>query len=160
MKIEYGRDINTHLLHEPWFFFFLLHFDFTLFDNETLLTVQVQWKRIEFKFMHCSRPGHANMNDENTNVANFEESGVRVTRARARALGTSGGMQPPLKPSQDQKRALRAKSKRANLDDNKASMVGSASFQHKRRAVLKDVANISCENSSFNNISASKKVQV
>ncbi|XP_062098584.1 cyclin-A2-2-like [Humulus lupulus] len=106
--------------------------------------------------MHCSWPGHANMNDENTNVANFEESGVRVTRARARALGTSGGVLPPLKPSQDQKRALRAKSKRANLDENKASMVAPASFQHKRRAVLKDVTNISCENSNFNNISACK----
>lgn len=111
--------------------------------------------------MHCSREGHVNMNDENTNAANFEEPAARVTRARAKALGTSGGMLPPLKPSQGQKRVLRAKSKRAALDENKASAVatGTASFQHKRRAVLKEINNISCGSSNFNIINASK-VQV
>ncbi|PON57964.1 Cyclin [Parasponia andersonii] len=96
------------------------------------------------------------MNDENTNAADFEEPLARLTRARAKALETSGGMLPPLRPSQGQKRVLRAKSKRAALDENKASAVATASFQHKRRAVLKDVTNVSCENSNFNIVNASK----
>ncbi|KAM6544027.1 hypothetical protein CsatB_008474 [Cannabis sativa] len=109
--------------------------------------------------MICSRPGHATMSDENTNVANFEELGVRVTRARARALGTSGGVLSQLKPSQDQRRALRAKSKRENLDENKPSTVAPASFKHKRRAVLKDATNISCENPNFNNVNNASSVK-
>ncbi|PQM36900.1 cyclin-A2-1 [Prunus yedoensis var. nudiflora] len=49
------------------------------------------------------------MNKENTNAAKGGEPTVRITRARAKAFGTSG--------------------------------------EHKRRAVLKDVANVICENS-------------
>lgn len=96
------------------------------------------------------------MNKENTNAANFEAPLVRVTRARAKALVTSGGMPPSSKPLQDQKRVLRVKSKRSALDENGVSAFPTASFQHKRRVVLKDVTNISCENSKVNVIGATK----
>ena len=86
------------------------------------------------------------MNKENTNAAHSEEPLLRVTRSRAKALGTYGGMPTSSKPWQDHKRVLRAKSKRAEADENKTSAATTASFQHKRRAVLKDVTNISCEN--------------
>lgn len=96
------------------------------------------------------------MNKENTNAANFEAPLARVTRARAKALVTSGGMPPSSKPLQDQKRVLRVKSKRSALDENGVSAFATASFQHKRRVVLKDVTNISCENSKVNIIGATK----
>ncbi|XP_062164202.1 cyclin-A2-2-like isoform X2 [Alnus glutinosa] len=98
------------------------------------------------------------MDKENTNAAKVEESTVRVTRARAKALGSSGGIFPSSKPSfkQEQKHVLRSKFKRAASDENKASMVAPAGIQHKRRAVLEDVTNILCENSLMNRIHASK----
>lgn len=98
------------------------------------------------------------MNEENTTAAKLEEPTARITRARAKALGTSGGVLPAPKPSfkQDQKYALRSKTKRAASDENKAVATAIAGLQHKRRAVLKDVTNISCENSCANCIDATK----
>lgn len=90
------------------------------------------------------------MNKENAAAAKVEEPTSRITRARAKALGTSGGVFPSAKPTfkPDQKRAHKVNSKRA-ADENKASMTATSGLQHKRRAVLKDVTNIS-ENSNVN----------
>lgn len=99
------------------------------------------------------------MNKENTNVVSFGAPPARVTRARAKALGTSSAVPPSSKPLQDQKRVLRVKSKREALDEDSGSTVVTNSFQHKRRAVLKDVTNSSCEDSNVN-IIGTTKVQV
>ncbi|XP_024930290.2 cyclin-A2-1 isoform X1 [Ziziphus jujuba] len=98
------------------------------------------------------------MNKENTHAASSKEPSVRITRARAKDLGASGGILPSLKPSfkQNSKRVLRESSKRPASDENKASANATAGFQHKRRAVLKDVTNISCENSNVEDICASE----
>ncbi|KAF8393309.1 hypothetical protein HHK36_021550 [Tetracentron sinense] len=90
------------------------------------------------------------MKKENSTVTNFEESTARITRSRAAASCASGGMlssKPFMK--QDQKRVLRANTKRAALDENIATVP-------KKRAVLKDVSNICCENSYMNCINATK----
>ncbi|KAJ6295508.1 hypothetical protein OIU76_027410 [Salix suchowensis] len=92
------------------------------------------------------------MNKENATAAKFEEPTTRITRARAKASGTSVGLFPATKPSfkQDQKHLLRAKTKRAASDENKSCSTSVAGLKHKRRAVLKDVTNILCENSHLN----------
>ncbi|KAJ0090926.1 hypothetical protein Patl1_12827 [Pistacia atlantica] len=94
--------------------------------------------------------GMQNMNKENVTAAKVEEPTSRITRARAKALGISGGVFPSAKPTvkPDQKHAHKVNSKRA-ADENKASTTATSGLQHKRRAVLKDVTNIS-ENSNVN----------
>ncbi|KAK9273034.1 hypothetical protein L1049_017841 [Liquidambar formosana] len=98
------------------------------------------------------------MNKENIIAAKVEEPTIRITRARVKALGMSGGILRSSKPSidQDQKPVLRANSKRAALDENKPTVTATAGLPHKRRAVLKDVTNIVCENSYTNCINAAK----
>lgn len=98
------------------------------------------------------------MNKENKQTANFEEPCVRITRARAKAFGASGGILPSVKPSfkPDRKRLLQENSKRAASDESKASAIATGGLQHKRRAVLKDVSNIFGENSNAKDIDASK----
>ncbi|CAJ2661296.1 unnamed protein product [Trifolium pratense] len=63
---------------------------------------------------------------------------TRLTRARAAALSATGQL-PPLKDARQetQKHPLRANSKRAVSDDT--------CLPHKKRAILQDVTNISCE---------------
>ncbi|KAI3468283.1 hypothetical protein Pfo_024946 [Paulownia fortunei] len=99
---------------------------------------------------------HAVMNDENRS-SNLREPTVRITRARAKALGSSSGL-PPLYPSakQDDKQVLRANSKRAASDNNKPAASSAACPRHKKRAVLKDVTNITCENLYINCINAAR----
>ncbi|XP_059643771.1 cyclin-A2-4-like isoform X2 [Cornus florida] len=88
------------------------------------------------------------MKKENMILANVGEPIARITRARAAAYRTSGGMLPPeASKQQPQKRILRTNSKRAALDEMNTSASVPASVQHKRRAVLKDVTNVCCENS-------------
>ncbi|KAJ9555682.1 hypothetical protein OSB04_010296 [Centaurea solstitialis] len=84
----------------------------------------------------------ADMNKENVPVANIQEPTARITRARAKALGMSGGL-PPLHPlvKQESKQALQLNSKRGS-SDNKSTTDASSGFQSKRRAVLKDVGNM------------------
>lgn len=89
------------------------------------------------------------MDKEATVYAKDEEPPVRITRARARALGS----RPSIK--QEQKRIHHANSKRLASDENNASMVTTACLQHKRRAVLTDATNI-CEKSYDKSIDASK----
>ncbi len=98
------------------------------------------------------------MKKEDTTTAKVEEPNVRITRARAKALGLSGGIFPSSKPSfkQDQKHVVCSKFKRAASDENKASTVAPAGIQHKRRAVLGDVTNVLCENSHMNYTHSSK----
>ncbi|XP_011026521.1 PREDICTED: cyclin-A2-2-like isoform X2 [Populus euphratica] len=102
--------------------------------------------------MHCPSSRQAKMNKENATAAKHEEPTTRVTRARAKASGTSVGLFPASKPSfkQDQKHPLRAKTKRAASDENKSCSTSVAGLKHKRRAVLKDVTNVLCENSHLN----------
>lgn len=99
---------------------------------------------------------HPAMNDENK-LSNLRDPIARVTRARAKALGLSSGL-PLLHPSlkQDDKLASRANSKRAAPDSNEPEMSSAACPQAKRRAVLKDVTNFSCENLYMNCINATK----
>ncbi|XP_059461474.1 cyclin-A2-2 [Corylus avellana] len=108
--------------------------------------------------MHCSFTRHANMDKENKTAAKVEESTVRITRARSKAMSGPGGTFPSSKPSfkQGQKHDLRSKFKRAASDENKASVVAPSGTQHKRRAVLADMSNIVCDNSLMNHIHASK----
>ncbi|XP_065850251.1 cyclin-A2-2-like [Euphorbia lathyris] len=98
------------------------------------------------------------MDKENTVAAKVEESTIRITRARAKTLGKSGGLFPAPKPSykEDQKRVRRGNTKRTAADDNKAFVTGISGLQHKRRAVFKDVTNVICENSNANSSNATK----
>ncbi|CAN4097917.1 unnamed protein product [Withania somnifera] len=96
-----------------------------------------------------------------TGSSNLKVPTIRITRARAKALGSSGGL-PPLHPSvmQDKKQGQVTqgiKSKRPASDENKPVTSSSASSQqHKRRAVLRDVTNVLCENPYMNCINGSK----
>lgn len=98
------------------------------------------------------------MNKENITAAKVEEPNVRITRARAKALGLSERIFLSSKPSfkQDHKHDLRSKFKRAASDENKASIITPAGIKHKRRAVLEDVTNMLPENSHMNRNHTSK----
>lgn len=93
--------------------------------------------------------------------SNLKVPAMRITRARAKALGSSGRL-PPLHPSvrQDKKQGQVTqgiKSKRPASDENKPVTSSSTAFQqHKRRAVLRDVTNVLCENPYMNCINGSK----
>ncbi|XP_076937866.1 cyclin-A2-1-like [Bidens hawaiensis] len=74
------------------------------------------------------------------------ESTVRVTRARAAASQSSSS--EPSKPHKNAKRFMQ--------DENKISATATTGVQKKRRAVLKDVTNICCDNSYKNCIVPTK----
>ncbi|KAF9612821.1 hypothetical protein IFM89_004231 [Coptis chinensis] len=80
------------------------------------------------------------------------EPPTRITRARAAASNASMGVLPPKPPT----KTLRATSKRLASDENSASSSVTAGIHCKRRAVLKDVTNICCENLYKGCISAAK----
>ncbi|XP_004136337.1 cyclin-A2-2 [Cucumis sativus] len=82
------------------------------------------------------------MSRENVNFQVEERSG-RITRARAKELSESGGILCSSKSSGVQKHILRANSKRMASDDIKTCSGSSHGLPNKRRAVLKDVTNIS-----------------
>lgn len=94
--------------------------------------------------MYHNSNRYADMDKENRTAAKFEELTVRITRARAKALGSSGGL-PPQKPSlkRDQKK-VPTNAKRAVSDENQSAV---GVLQSKKRAVLKEVTNILCDNS-------------
>lgn len=73
--------------------------------------------------------------------ANVGDLSGRVTRARAAILNASKKSQQGPKP------VLRANSKRAAPDGNDTSTSDVTGIQPKRRAVLRDVTNVCCENS-------------
>ncbi|CAI8611868.1 unnamed protein product [Vicia faba] len=74
-------------------------------------------------------------------VLKAREVPSRFTRARAAALSATGNL-PPLKKvaEESQKHLVRANSRRAVSDD--------AYLPHKKRAILHDVTNVSCEKSN------------
>ncbi|KAJ7966114.1 Cyclin [Quillaja saponaria] len=98
------------------------------------------------------------MNKENTTYAKDEEPPVRMTRARAKTLSSLGGIPPSSRPSfkHEKKQRPRANPKRAASDTNKTSVITTAGLQHKKRAVLNDVTNISNEKICLNSINISK----
>nr|GEX71248.1 cyclin A/B/D/E [Tanacetum cinerariifolium] len=81
------------------------------------------------------------MNKENVPVAKMQQPTARITRARAKALGISGGL-PPQHPlvKKVSNQVLQPNTKRGSSDD-KSTDVGSG-FQSKRRSVLKEVTNM------------------
>ncbi|KAF2538665.1 hypothetical protein F2Q68_00018859 [Brassica cretica] len=88
---------------------------------------------------------HPKANKETISTAKTRQGNVRVTRSRAKALGTSIS---PSKPVFKQQPKLK---KRMASDDTRVC-------QHKRRAVLKDVTNtLACLDG--NNVKASKREQ-
>ncbi|KAK9682581.1 hypothetical protein RND81_10G083400 [Saponaria officinalis] len=83
------------------------------------------------------------MNKENTATVKAVEPPVRLTRARAKALGTTGGhAQKPPRP--ESSRFLGAKSKRVASDEQQQT-APPASLQKKRRTTLSDVTNVLCK---------------
>ncbi|KAL0372106.1 UNVERIFIED_CONTAM: Cyclin-A2-2 [Sesamum calycinum] len=85
------------------------------------------------------------MNDENGSSYSREAT-VRITRARAKALGSSGVL-PPLYPSvKKDGKVLRTNSKRAASDVKKPAVGSAACPQRKKRATLKDITNITSQN--------------
>ncbi|PWA76873.1 Cyclin A/B/D/E [Artemisia annua] len=113
-----------------------------------MLLLQSSWKANQSNICRHSSSRQGDMNKENVSVANIQGPTGRVTRARAKALGVSGGLLP-LHPvlKQDQKQALQPKTKRASSDNKSATDVAPA-VQVKRRAVLKDISNNSFNGSS------------
>ncbi|KAL3650868.1 hypothetical protein CASFOL_007271 [Castilleja foliolosa] len=92
---------------------------------------------------------NATMNDENRS-SDLGKPIARITRARAKALGSLSGL-PPLHPSSKQadKPVSRANLKRA-ASDKKEPLSSSVCPPPKKRAVLKDVTNITCEDLYMN----------
>ena len=100
------------------------------------------------------------MRKENVVSANVGELNGRITRARAAALRASGQLPPLNAPNQpDQKRVLRANTKRTALDENNTNAPDSAGLQRKKRAVLQDVTNVCCNN-SYRKCFNTTKIQV
>lgn len=100
----------------------------------------------------------AEMNKENIMAAESEQSNVRVTRARAKALGTSGDLPQKTFAMQDQKKVVQPNLKRVVPDEKKTTARVTACPQRKKRAVLEDVTNV-CHNSDVKCING-LKVQV
>ncbi|XP_038899127.1 cyclin-A2-1-like [Benincasa hispida] len=82
-----------------------------------------------------------------------EECSGRITRARAKELSESGGILCSSKSSGVQKQILRTNSKRMASDDIKICSISSNGLPNKRRAVLKDVTNISTNDKNCRNAS-------
>lgn len=96
------------------------------------------------------------MKKENELLSGDGEPTARMTRARAAACRLASGVLPPKPPSTKPapKRVIRGNSKRAASDENVHPTPVPVSFEHKRRAVLKDVTN--CHSSYKNCINAAK----
>ncbi|XP_073050942.1 cyclin-A2-4-like [Primulina eburnea] len=111
-------------------------------------------KAYQLASTNCHIMRQTGMNNENTS-SNITGSNLRITRARLKALGSLGGL-PPLHPSakQDGKRVSRTKYKRAASYDNKNASSPAACPQQKKRATLKDITNITCDNLYTNCIGA------
>lgn len=90
------------------------------------------------------------MNDENRASAPTS----RITRARAKSLGSSSGL-PPLHPSAKQDDKRRAGLKR-RAPENELEGSSAASPQPKKRAVLTDVTNIKCDDLTTSCINAAR----
>lgn len=84
----------------------------------------------------------------------------RMTRARAAILNSSNKtLSSGATTQQGSKRVLRANLKRAGPDENSTSTSDVTGIQPKRRAVLRDVTNVCCEN-SYRSCFNANRVQV
>ncbi|XP_038987836.1 cyclin-A2-1-like isoform X2 [Phoenix dactylifera] len=103
------------------------------------------------------------MRKENSITAGYRVPTVRITRARAAAIRANGGGGVlPLLPSlakREKMQTQQGKSKRAPTDENSQTASLSAGFQHKKRAVLKDVSNV-CADNSYRHCIPAANVQV
>ncbi|GAA0151064.1 kinase activator [Lithospermum erythrorhizon] len=79
---------------------------------------------------------------------------MRITRSRAKGLGSSGGL-PPIYPStkENGKQVLRASSKKEGTE---AGVSSRSSHQYKTRGGLKDVTNSTCADIGLRGISSTK----
>lgn len=94
------------------------------------------------------------MKNGNLLAAVVRDPTTRVTRARAAASQSSEGLHIlDASKQQLQRRELRKNSKRVALDEKSSC---APTNQHKRRAVLKDVTNICCDDSYRNCLNATK----
>ncbi|KAK2990914.1 hypothetical protein RJ640_028691, partial [Escallonia rubra] len=116
--------------------------------------VEVYRKNVSFEIMKLYPTRRANMDKENRDEVKLEEASVRITRARAKALGTVGGLPPQKPPLKQEQRQVQPNSKRAAPDNNKLRV--SACLQDKKRAVLKDSTNTFYVNSNVTCLHASK----
>ncbi|CAH9141362.1 unnamed protein product [Cuscuta epithymum] len=84
------------------------------------------------------------------NMQNIGGQSMRITRSRAKSFASSDGL-PPLHPSgiENGKQVQRASRKRAASDEN-ISISGAPYVQSNKRAVLRNVTNVVCENSYLN----------
>lgn len=97
------------------------------------------------------------MEKENWATANAEELTTRVTRSRAATYRASKQMLPKnASMPQEQKRTSQSNLKRPALEEKNNAASATTAPQCKKRAVLKDVANICCENLYMNCIDATK----
>ncbi|KAG1358635.1 cyclin-A2-1 [Cocos nucifera] len=89
------------------------------------------------------------MMKENSITAGYGVPNVRITRAQAAAIHENGGVLPliPSLMKREKMQTQQAKYKRAATDENSQTASLTAGFQHKKRAVLKDVSNICADNS-------------
>ncbi|WOG82282.1 hypothetical protein DCAR_0101445 [Daucus carota subsp. sativus] len=83
------------------------------------------------------------MNKENIMASNSEQPNVRITRVRAKSLGTVGGL-PASKPPviNDQNKVAGPDSERAATDGSNATVGYTACPQDKKRGALQDVTNM------------------
>lgn len=139
--------------------YFLMCSFFSLSDTNLVLEYRFNDKRFNLKTIHRSGKRQASMNKENESTEEVEEPTGRITRARYKALRAAGGICSSSKPSfkQEQKRVLRLNSKRAASDENKASVSATVGLQPKRRAVLKNVTNVSDDTLYMDCTNATKK---
>lgn len=109
--------------------------------------------------MHPYSSRQRDMDIENVPAANIQGPVGRVTRARAKTLGPSGGL-PPLHPvvKQDHKRALQPKTQHT-LSNDKSVTVVAPIVQAKRRTVFRDITNNHLDESSIK-VPSENKVQV
>lgn len=97
------------------------------------------------------------MKKENRAKSDFGEPTVRITRARAAAYQQHGAM-----PSREQSKEQYQKEvtgpilKRAALDERDGKAALMACTRNKKRAVLKNITNVCCENPYKKRVNASK----
>ena len=111
--------------------------------------MQLQWK---WFLIYCNEPlvfKAVEMSIVNVSFQVEDRSG-RITRARAKELSESGDVPCSSKSSGVQKHIVRANSKRMASDDINICSISSSGLPNKRRAVLKDVTNISTKGSDKN----------
>ncbi|XP_022959817.1 cyclin-A2-4-like [Cucurbita moschata] len=83
--------------------------------------------------------------EENHIRVNIGEFPGRITRARAAAFSASAQLPPRVPAQQQEKRVAQANRKRAASEEKSCHSIDKSLRPYKRRAVLQDVSNVSCE---------------